>query len=28
MIYLRYWITPQQGPVDYPPYPVVPISLY
>jgi hypothetical protein len=28
MIYLRYWFTPQQGPVDYPPYPVVPISLY
>jgi len=28
MIYLRYWFTPQQGPVDYPPHPVVPISLY
>ncbi len=28
MIYLRYWLTPQQGPVDYPPQPVVPISLY
>jgi len=28
MIYLRYWFTPQQGAVDYPPHPVVPISLY
>jgi tetratricopeptide (TPR) repeat protein len=28
MLYFRYWFTPQQGPVDYPPYPVVPISLY
>jgi tetratricopeptide (TPR) repeat protein len=28
MIYLRYWFTPQQGLVDYPPHPVVPISLY
>lgn len=28
MIYLRYSIKPQQGPVDYPPQPVVPISLF
>ena len=28
MIYLRYSFKPQQGPVDYPPHPVVPISLY
>jgi hypothetical protein len=28
MVYLRYWLTPQQGPVQYPPHPVVPISLY
>jgi len=28
MLYLRYWLTPQQGPVDFPPHPVVPISLY
>lgn len=28
MIYLRYWIEPQRGPVDFPPRPVTPISLY
>jgi tetratricopeptide (TPR) repeat protein len=28
MLYLRYWFSPQQGPVAFPPHPVVPVSLY